>query len=146
MNNLQCDPELWQNDPEQIATRFADGHEINGNLVPALAALIQEERLAARPYVRSCTDAQWATEPGIQDHVHAIFFNGINVSNICVGFNTGEGWVELILTAGTHDDGRPVMLPNRSRTAPLTVRLLGDVEVQMTGVLNGVAHQAYVMS
>jgi len=94
--------------------------------------------------VQSCTDARWADEPGIQQRIHAITFNGTDVTSVCVGFNTVEGWVELLITAGTHPDGRPKMILGRDRLhpAPLVARVCGDVQVVMSGALNQVAERA----
>ena len=134
-------PVLWQRtSPEEVADLISD----NPLTRQAVAKAIQEERSAARPYVQSCTDARWADEPGIQQRIHAITLNGVNVTAVCVGFNTAEGWAELLITAGVHPDGRPRMILNqdRSHPAPLTVRVCGNVQVTMTGALNQVYDHA----
>ena len=129
-------PVLWQRTPAAIAQEISP----NSVVQEAIAQAITEERLAVRPYVQSCTDAHWADEPGIQQQVHAVTLNGVDVTAVCVGFNTTEGWVELLVVAGSNPDGRPKMILNQDRRqpAPLTVRVVGDVQVQMTGVLNQV--------
>lgn len=129
-------PVLWQRNPEDIALLISD----NPTTHLAISQAIHAEREAARPYIQSCTDAHWADEPGIQQRVHAVTLNGVDVTAVCVGFNTTEGWVELLVVAGSNPDGRPRMILNQDRRqpAPLTVRVVGDVQVQMTGVLNQV--------
>lgn len=134
-------PVLWQRtSPEEVACSISDDKTTQN----AVAKAIQEERRAARPYVQSCTDARWADEPGIQQRIHAITLNGVDVTIVCVGFNTAEGWVELLITAGQHPDGRPRAIFNQDRRqpAPLTVRVCGNVQVIMTGALNQVYDHA----
>ena len=134
-------PVLWQRTPEAVASSLTD-HHVAQELI---AEAIRAEREAARPYVQSCTDARWADEPGIQERVHAVTLNGVDVTAVCVGFNTTERGDEVLVVAGSNSDGRPKMIlktilnqDQQLQPAPLTVRIVGDVQVQMTGVLNQV--------
>ena len=135
--NFSDNPVLWQRTPASVAAGITDEPVVQ----KAITRAIEEERLAARPYVRSCTDAVWADEPQVQERIHAITVNGVNVTAVCVGFNTHEGWAELLITAGVHPDGRPRWVPNQRKNGPLTVRVIGVVQVEMTGALNQIAYQ-----
>lgn len=130
-------PVLWQRTPASVAAGISDEPVVQQAIIEAIEA----ERAAARPYVRSCTDAKWADDPKVQEQIHAITVNGVNVTSVCVGFNTYEGWAELLITSGVHADGRPRWVPNQLRNGPLTVRVIGAVEVKMTGALNPIVHQ-----
>jgi hypothetical protein len=130
-------PVLWQRTPVSVAADISHEPVVQ----QAITKAIEAERAAARPYVRSCTDAVWADEPQVQERIHAITVNGVDVTAVCVGFNTDEGWAELLITAGVHADGRPRWVPNRRRNGPLTVRVTGSVQVEMSGALNPVVYQ-----
>lgn len=134
--DFSSNPVLWQRTPVSVAADISDEPVVQQAIVNAIEA----ERAAARPYVRSCTDARWADERDVQDRIQCIQVNGVDVTAVCVGYNTEEGWAELIVTAGVHEDGRPRWVPNRRRNGPLTVRVIGQVQVEMVGAVGIVAY------
>lgn len=140
--DLSDNPVLWQRTPAAIAQEISP----NSVMKEAIAQAITAERTAARPYVQSCTDARWADDDTQQPRIHSITLNGVDVTPVCVGFNTTAGWAELLITGGVHPDGRPKMIVNRARSSVLTVRVSGDVQVIMTGAVaqarQHVAHEA----
>ncbi len=129
--DLSDNPVLWQRSPATIASTISPNSTIQDAIVKAIA----DERAAARPYVQSCTDARWADDEVAQPRIHSVTLNGVDVTSVCVGFNTTAGWVELLITGGSHPDGRPKMIVNRARSSVLTVRVSGDVQVIMTGAV-----------
>lgn len=148
MSNLSDDPVLWQKSPAEIANSVLPLEITDNSIHTAVAGAIQQERDAVRPYVRSCTDVQWATEPGAQERIHKVILNGTDVTAVCVGFNTVEGWVELLVSAGSDANGFPRLVLNRHpdplRRVPLTVRVMGDVHVvMMTGTFKQVVPNGF---
>lgn len=141
--DLSDNPVLWQRTPHEIASSiFTDEAFTKEAARTAVADVIKVEREAAKRYVQSCTDALWADTPGVQESVHSITLNGVDIKAVCVGFSTAEQWAELLITAGSYPNGSPRMILN-SQHMPLTVRVLGDVQVVMTGTLNGVLQFAH---
>lgn len=129
--DLSDNPVLWQRTPQEIAGVITSDPQIRDAIVGVIAL----ERQAARPYVQSCTDARWADDEVAQPRIHSVTLNGVDVTSVCVGFNTTAGWVELLITGGSHPDGSPKMIVNRARSSVLTVRVSGDVQVTMTGAV-----------